>query len=144
MGISTTIDDGIAEVVMDNPPVNALTVAGWFELADTVRGLGGDPLVDPQKHRMPGPHPAAVHVNGEDPLGSLLDLRKDLPHAGGLPAPRRAAEHGIERAGARERRADGGGQRLHLALPVGERLGDVVGHKDAGIVKEPVPAIPHG
>ena len=29
-------DHGIAEVVMDNPPVNALTVAGWFELADIV------------------------------------------------------------------------------------------------------------
>ena len=27
-------DAGIAEVVMDHPPVNALTVAGWFELAD--------------------------------------------------------------------------------------------------------------
>ena len=27
---------------MDNPPVNALTVAGWFELADTRRGLGDD------------------------------------------------------------------------------------------------------
>jgi enoyl-CoA hydratase len=41
--ISQTIDDhGIAEVVMDNPPVNALTVAGWYELADTVRGLGED------------------------------------------------------------------------------------------------------
>jgi len=25
---------------MDNPPVNALPVAGWFALADTVRGLG--------------------------------------------------------------------------------------------------------
>ena len=38
MGISHTIDDdGVAEVVMDNPPVNALTVAGWFELADTSR-----------------------------------------------------------------------------------------------------------
>ena len=44
MGISHAVDgDGIAEVVMDNPPVNALTVAGWFELADTVRGLGDDP-----------------------------------------------------------------------------------------------------
>lgn len=30
---------------MDNPPVNALTVAGWFELADLVRGLGEDRLV---------------------------------------------------------------------------------------------------
>jgi enoyl-CoA hydratase len=46
MGISHTVDgDGIAEVVMDNPPVNALTVAGWFELADTIRGLGDDPRV---------------------------------------------------------------------------------------------------
>jgi enoyl-CoA hydratase len=42
MGITVTIRDGIAEVVMDNPPVNALTVAGWFELADVVRGVGED------------------------------------------------------------------------------------------------------
>ena len=40
-----TNDSGIAEVVMDNPPVNALTVAGWFELADVVRSLGEDPDV---------------------------------------------------------------------------------------------------
>src|SRR5712691_3131838 len=46
MGISHAVDgDGIAEIVMDNPPVNALTVAGWFELADTVRGLGDDARV---------------------------------------------------------------------------------------------------
>src|SRR5438876_11398756 len=45
MGISHTIGGGIAEVVMDNPPVNALTVAGWFELADIVRALGDDPAV---------------------------------------------------------------------------------------------------
>src|SRR5436305_4368587 len=46
MGISHAVDgDGIAEVVMDHPPVNALTVAGWFELADVVRGLGDDPAV---------------------------------------------------------------------------------------------------
>ena len=30
---------------MDFPPVNALPVAGWFELATTVRDLGGDPDV---------------------------------------------------------------------------------------------------
>ena len=46
MGNSHTIDDaGIAEVVMDNPPVNALTVAGWFELADIITALGRDPNV---------------------------------------------------------------------------------------------------
>jgi enoyl-CoA hydratase len=38
-------DDSIAEVVMDNPPVNALTVAGWFELADLLTALGRDPQV---------------------------------------------------------------------------------------------------
>jgi enoyl-CoA hydratase len=38
-------DDGIAEIVMDNPPVNALTVAGWFELADVLTALGRDPQV---------------------------------------------------------------------------------------------------
>ena len=40
MGLSHTIDEGVAEVVVDYPPVNALPVAGWFELADTVRRLG--------------------------------------------------------------------------------------------------------
>ncbi len=44
MGISQTRDDrGIAEVVVDVPPVNALTVAGWFELADAVTAAGKDP-----------------------------------------------------------------------------------------------------
>jgi enoyl-CoA hydratase len=45
MGISHSISEGVAEVVMDNPPVNALNVAGWFELAETVRRLGSDPEV---------------------------------------------------------------------------------------------------
>ena len=46
MAISHTIDErGIADVVMDNPPVNALTVAGWHELADTITALGNDPNV---------------------------------------------------------------------------------------------------
>ncbi len=43
MGTSHIIhDDGIAEVVMDNPPVNALTVAGWFDLVDQITALGRD------------------------------------------------------------------------------------------------------
>src|SRR5829696_3116148 len=44
MGISTDIDaSGVAEIVIDEPPVNALTVAGWFELADAVTAAGRDP-----------------------------------------------------------------------------------------------------
>ena len=45
MGTTYEVEGGIAEVVMDHPPVNALTVAGWFELADVVRRLGDDPAV---------------------------------------------------------------------------------------------------
>ena len=33
---------GIAEVIMHNPPVNAMPVAGWFEIADQVRRAGQD------------------------------------------------------------------------------------------------------
>jgi enoyl-CoA hydratase len=42
MSITYTIRDGIAEVVVARPPVNALDVAGWHELARTVRALGED------------------------------------------------------------------------------------------------------
>lgn len=42
MGISRTVDGGIAEVVVDVPPVNALPVAGWFELADNLRAASVD------------------------------------------------------------------------------------------------------
>jgi enoyl-CoA hydratase len=45
MPISHSIDDRIAEVVMDCPPVNALRVADWFELAKLLRGLGEEPEV---------------------------------------------------------------------------------------------------
>jgi enoyl-CoA hydratase len=45
MPIAHSIADGIAEVVMNNPPVNALDVAGWHELARLVRALGEEPAV---------------------------------------------------------------------------------------------------
>jgi enoyl-CoA hydratase len=45
VGITTSVSDGVAEVVVDVPPVNALTVAGWFELADALIGAGRDPAV---------------------------------------------------------------------------------------------------
>jgi enoyl-CoA hydratase len=43
--ITSTRADGVAEVVVDHPPVNALPVAGWFELADVIRSVGADPQV---------------------------------------------------------------------------------------------------
>ena len=46
MGIEVSVGaDGIAEVVQNCPPVNALTVAEWFQLADEVRTLGLDSTV---------------------------------------------------------------------------------------------------
>lgn len=46
MSISFDIDGGgIAEVVMHNPPVNALGVKAWFELAEAVLMLGRDERV---------------------------------------------------------------------------------------------------
>src|SRR5437764_4782930 len=45
MGISTSVSEHVAEVVVDVPPVNALPVAGWFELADVITRAGADPDV---------------------------------------------------------------------------------------------------
>lgn len=42
-GFTTTIADGIAELVIDRPPVNALNDAGWHALADEIERIGGDP-----------------------------------------------------------------------------------------------------
>ena len=44
--ITTSVDEaGIAEIVMEHPPVNALPVAGWFELARAVTEAGRDARV---------------------------------------------------------------------------------------------------
>jgi enoyl-CoA hydratase len=40
VGISHRIEDGVAEMVIDHPPVNALGAAAWFSLAHTVDELG--------------------------------------------------------------------------------------------------------
>lgn len=45
VGIQRTTAEGIADVVIDVPPVNALPVASWFELADLVHAAGTDPEV---------------------------------------------------------------------------------------------------
>ncbi|MFE3608437.1 enoyl-CoA hydratase family protein [Streptomyces goshikiensis] len=44
MGVSTSSPGkGIALVTVDFPPVNALPVQGWYELADALRSAGRDP-----------------------------------------------------------------------------------------------------
>jgi enoyl-CoA hydratase len=44
--IESTVDElGVAEIVMANPPVNALPVAGWFALAAALDAAGADPAV---------------------------------------------------------------------------------------------------
>ena len=44
MGIERKVTEpGIAEVIVACPPVNALTVAAWFELAEAISAAGRDP-----------------------------------------------------------------------------------------------------
>ncbi|QRX95604.1 enoyl-CoA hydratase family protein [Streptomyces noursei] len=46
MGVSTSAPDrGVAVVTVDFPPVNALPVQGWYDLADAIRAAGRDPDV---------------------------------------------------------------------------------------------------
>ena len=42
---SSAGETGIAEVVVDHPPVNALPVAGWFQLAGELHAAAADPAV---------------------------------------------------------------------------------------------------
>jgi enoyl-CoA hydratase len=43
LGISTATEAGVAVVTVDFPPVNALPVRGWFDLADALLAAGRDP-----------------------------------------------------------------------------------------------------
>ena len=45
MGISSSVDGRVGEVVIDVPPVNALNVKAWYELGDAMRRLGEDERV---------------------------------------------------------------------------------------------------
>ncbi len=45
MATTYEVKDGVAEVVMEHPPVNALTVAAWFDLASLLIRLGNEPDV---------------------------------------------------------------------------------------------------
>jgi enoyl-CoA hydratase len=43
--IRSEVQERVAIITIDNPPVNALPVAGWFQLAETLRAMGRDPDV---------------------------------------------------------------------------------------------------
>jgi enoyl-CoA hydratase len=42
VSVQTKLKNGIADVILDHPPVNALDSAGWAKLARTIRELGED------------------------------------------------------------------------------------------------------
>jgi enoyl-CoA hydratase len=43
MSIRCTVEGGVAQVVMDRPPVNALDVASWNAIAEALRAIGQNP-----------------------------------------------------------------------------------------------------
>src|ERR1700678_4590077 len=43
MGIDVQTRDGIADVIIDFPPVTALPAQGWYDLAAAVTAAGADP-----------------------------------------------------------------------------------------------------
>ena len=45
MPIRSSVREHVAEIVVDHPPVNALPVSGWFELAEAIAAHGRDPEV---------------------------------------------------------------------------------------------------
>ena len=54
MSIDVQTRDGIADVVIDFPPVNALPAQGWSDLAAAVTTAGADPpgaAGDQHRHR---------------------------------------------------------------------------------------------
>ncbi len=42
MSVKVSVEKGIAEVLLDHPPVNALDSDGWVKLAETITSLGKD------------------------------------------------------------------------------------------------------
>jgi enoyl-CoA hydratase len=42
MSVRFSVEEGIAEVMLDHPPVNALDSTGWGKLAETIVSLGND------------------------------------------------------------------------------------------------------
>ena len=45
MSVDITVEQGVAEVVLNHPPVNAFDSKGWTHLAERITALGADPEV---------------------------------------------------------------------------------------------------
>jgi enoyl-CoA hydratase len=72
-GIDTRRDGSVAVVTMDHPPVNALPVAGWFDLATALREAGDDPSV----------HVVVLRAEGRGFCAGvdIKELQRDQSHA---------------------------------------------------------------
>ena len=104
MGISSELrDDGIRVVTMDLPPVNALTVQGWFDVAAALDEAGRDPAT----------HVVVLRAEGRG-FNAGVDI-KEMQHTDRLRRPDRRQQGLLRRlqGGLRVRGAgDRRGQRL--------------------------------
>lgn len=84
MGISHTVSEHVADVVIDVPPVNALPAKSWFELADVIRSVGADPEV----------HVAILRADGRGFCAGIdiKEVQADPGHDAILQANRGCAE----------------------------------------------------
>ena len=95
--------DGVAEIVMDNPPVNALPVAGWFDLAAALDRAGADPGSGPWccGQRAAASTPASTSRNCSAPTGfsAIVGVNRGCAAAFAAvydcPVPVVAAVHGF-------------------------------------------------
>jgi enoyl-CoA hydratase len=86
MGISTSsAGDGVAVVTVDYPPVNALPVQGWFDLADAIRAAGRDKSTHVVILRAEGRgFNAGVDIKemqNTEGFGALIDANRGCYHA---------------------------------------------------------------
>ncbi len=65
MGIRYEVRDRVAEIVVDYPPVNALPVQGWFDLASALDRAGADPEVR-----------AAIVIAGHKGFNAGVDIKE--------------------------------------------------------------------
>jgi enoyl-CoA hydratase len=100
MAIDITIKDGIGEVVINNPPVNALGSEAWFEFAAGIKALGENPDVNCVVIRAEGKgFQAGVDIKELEKDGSkILDVNRGCYETFGniydCPIPVISAVHG--------------------------------------------------